>query len=126
MSIVLLGVMLWKLVSANGGQPHEDKPSYSEFMAKVDAGDVKELTMYLSPNSYDLQGEYTRPQNRKFDVMIPKEDAPVVTKALRDKAVQISVKEVRSGDWVLLLLNGLPLLLLVGFCLFLIDRKSVV
>jgi len=29
MSIVLLGVMLWKLVSANGGQPREDKPSYS-------------------------------------------------------------------------------------------------
>jgi cell division protease FtsH len=124
MSIVLLGVMLWKLVSANGGQPREDKPSYSEFMAKVDAGDVKELTMYLSPNSYDLQGEYIRPQLRKFDVMIPKEDAPVVTKALRDKAVQISVKEVRSGDWVLLLLNGLPLLLLVGFCLFLMRQMQ--
>lgn len=124
MSIVLLGVMLWKLVSANGGQPREDKPSYSEFMAKVDAGDVKELTMYLSPNSYDLQGEYIRPPLRKFDVMIPKEDAPVVTKALRDKAVQISVKEVRSGDWVLLLLNGLPLLLLVGFCLFLMRQMQ--
>jgi cell division protease FtsH len=124
MSIVLLGVMLWKLVSANGGQPREDKPSYSEFMAKVDAGDVKELTMYLSPNSYDLQGEYIRPALRKFDVMIPKEDAPVVTKALRDKAVQISVKEVRSGDWVLLLLNGLPLLLLVGFCLFLMRQMQ--
>ena len=124
MSIVLLGVMLWKLVSANGGQPREEKPSYSEFMAKVERGDVKELTMYLSPNSYDLQGEYVNPANRKFDVMIPKEDAPVVTKALRDKAVQISVKEVRSGDWVLLLLNGLPLLLLVGFCLFLMRQMQ--
>ena len=47
MSIVLLGVMLWKLVSANGGQAREDQPSYSEFMAKVEAGDVKEVTMYL-------------------------------------------------------------------------------
>ncbi len=27
MSIVLLGVMLWKLVSANGGQAREDQPS---------------------------------------------------------------------------------------------------
>jgi cell division protease FtsH len=124
MSIILLGVLLWKLVSANGGRPPEDRPSYSEFMAKVDAGDVKELTMYLSPNSYDLQGEYVRPALRKFDVMIPKEDAPVVTKALRDKGVQISVKEVRSGDWVLLLLNGLPLLLLVGFCLFLMRQMQ--
>jgi cell division protease FtsH len=124
MSIVLLGVMLWKLVSANGGQAREEQPSYSEFMAKVEAGDVKELTMYLGQLSYDLQGEYIRPANRKFQVTIAKEDAPNVTKALRDKAVQIKVKEVRSADWVLLLLNGLPLLLLVGFCLFLMRQMQ--
>ena len=124
MSIVLLGVMLWKLVSANGGQAREEQPSYSEFMAKVEAGDVKELTMYLGQVSYDLQGEYKNPANRKFEVTIAKEDSPNVTKELRDKAVQIKVKEVRSADWVLLLLNGLPLLLLVGFCLFLMRQMQ--
>jgi len=124
MSIVLLGVMLWKLVSANGGQAREEQPSYSEFMAKVEAGDVKEVTMYLGQVSYDLQGEYKNPANRKFQVTIAKEDAPNVTKELRDKAVQIKVKEVRSADWVLLLLNGLPLLLLVGFCLFLMRQMQ--
>jgi cell division protease FtsH len=124
MSIVVLCVLLWKLVSANGGQAREDQPSYSEFMAKVDAGDVKEVTMYLGQISYDLQGEYRAPANRKFDVTIAKEDAPAVTKALRDKAVQFKVKEVRSGDWFLLLLNGLPLLLLVGFCLFLMRQMQ--
>jgi len=99
-------------------------PSYSEFMAKVDEGDVKEVTMYLSPNSYELQGEYTRPQNRKFRVTIPKENAPAITKALQDKAVQLSVKEVRSGDWVLILLNALPLLLLAGFVFFLMRQMQ--
>src|SRR5260370_21438570 len=93
-------------------------------MAKVEGGDVKELTIYLGQLSYDLQGEYIRPANRKFEVTIAKEDASNVTKALRDKAVQIKVKEVRSGDWVLLLLNGLPLLLLVGFCLFLMRQMQ--
>ena len=124
LSIVFLGAMLWKLVSANGAQARDDTPSYSEFMAKVDAGDVKELTMYLSPNSYDLQGEYIRPANRKFQVTIPKEDEPSVTKALREKAVQIKVKEVRSGDWVLILLNAAPLILLVAFCLFLMRQMQ--
>jgi cell division protease FtsH len=124
MSIVLLGVMLWKLVSANSGQAREEQPSYSEFMARVEAGDVKEVTMYLGQVSYDLQGEYKNPANRKFQVTIAKEDAPNVTKVLRDKAVQIKVKEVRSADWVLLLLNGLPLLLLVGFCLFLMRQMQ--
>ena len=123
-SIVFLGVMLWKLVSSNGQQAREDSPSYSEFMAHVDEGDVKEVTLYLSPNSYELQGEYTRPANRKFHVTIPKENAPEITKALHDKSVQLNIKEVRSGDWVLILLNALPLLLLAGFVFFLMRQMQ--
>src|SRR5437016_8438937 len=93
-------------------------------MAKVEAGDVKEVTMYVGQVSYELQGEYIRPANRKFQVTIAKEDAATVTKELRDKAVQIKVKEHGNADWVLLLLNGLPLLLLVGFCLFLMRQMQ--
>jgi cell division protease FtsH len=122
--IVFLGVMLWKLVSANGAQAREDEPSYSEFMQKVDAGDVKEVTLYLSPNSYELQGEYVRPANRKFHVTVFKESAPDLAKTLRDKAVQIKVKEVRSGDWLLILLNALPLILLAGFVFFLMRQMQ--
>jgi len=123
-SIVFLGVMLWKLVSSNGQAAREENPSYSLFMAQVDKGDVKEVTMYLSPNSYELQGEYTSPANRKFHVTIPKENAPEITKELKDKAVALNVKEVRSGDWVLILLNALPLLLLAGFVFFLMRQMQ--
>jgi len=123
-SIVFLGVMLWKLVSASGQSARDDEPSYSEFMAKVDAGQVKEVTMYLSPNSYELQGEYQIPANRKFRITIFKEGAPDLTKTLRDKAVKISVREVRSGDWILMLVNVAPLVLLVGFCLFLMRQMQ--
>jgi len=38
--------------------------------------------------------------------------------------VQLKVKEVRSGDWVLILLNAAPLILLVGFCLFLMRQMQ--
>jgi cell division protease FtsH len=124
LSIVLLGVMLWRLVSANGQAAREETPSYSEFMAHVDQGDVKEVTMYLSPNSYELKGEYVKPANKKFHTTIFKEDAPDLTKQLRQKSVAITVTEVRSGDWLLILLNALPLLLLVGFCLFLMRQMQ--
>src|SRR5260370_27128367 len=60
----------------------------------------------------------------KFQVSIPKEGAPTVTTALRDKGVQLKVKEVRSGDWVLILLNAAPLIVLVGFCLFLMRQMQ--
>jgi len=124
-SIVFLGVMLWKLVSANGSQAREQQPSYSEFMAKVDAGDIKEVTLYLSPNSYEVQGEYLRPANTKFIVTVFKEAAPDLVKQLKDKGAMIKgMKEVRSGDWILILLNAAPLILLVGFCLFLMRQMQ--
>ena len=123
-SIVFLGVMLWRLVSANSQTAREDTPSYSEFAAKVDAGDVKEVTLYISPNSYELQGEYIRPVNRKFRVTIPKEKAPQVMDTLRDKAVQLNVKEGRNSDWWLVLVNFLPLLLLAAFVFFLMRQMQ--
>ncbi|MGB6684402.1 MAG: ATP-dependent zinc metalloprotease FtsH, partial [Candidatus Acidiferrum sp.] len=124
-SIVFLGVMLWKLVSANGSQAREQQPSYSEFMAKVDAGDIKEVTLYLSPSSYEIQGEYRNPPNTKFTVTVFKESAPDIIKELRDKGAMIKgMKEVRSGDWILILLNAAPLILLVGFCLFLMRQMQ--
>ena len=43
---------------------------------------------------------------------------------LHDKAVQLNVKEVRSSDWVLILLNALPLLLLAGFVFFLMRQMQ--
>ncbi|MGA2302120.1 MAG: ATP-dependent zinc metalloprotease FtsH [Candidatus Acidiferrum sp.] len=116
--------MLWRLVSANGQAAREDTPSFSEFAAKVDKGDVKEVTLYLSQNSYELQGEYIQPANRKFRVLIPKEKAPQIMDTLRDRSVQLSVKEVRSSDWVLILLNALPLLLLAGFVFFLMRQMQ--
>ncbi len=122
-SIVFLGVLLWKLVSANGQQTREEEPSYSEFMAKVDQGEIKEVTLYLSPNSYELQGEYQK-EHKKFHTTIFKEAAPDLMKTLRDKTVQIKVKEVHSGDWVLILLNALPLLLLAGFVFFLMRQMQ--
>jgi 2-C-methyl-D-erythritol 2,4-cyclodiphosphate synthase len=122
-SIVLLGVMLWKLVSADGSHSRENEISYNEFMSKVDAGEIKEVTMYLSQTSYELVGRDVR-SNRSFHVTLFKEAAPSVTEHLREQGVQVTVKEVRSSDWVLLLLNGLPLLLLVGFCLFLMRRMQ--
>jgi len=122
-SIVLLGVMLWKLVSSNSQSSRESEITYSEFMAKVDAGDIKEATLYLQQNSYDLWGRDVG-SNRGFHTTLFKEAAPGVMEQLRQKGVQVKVKQVRSPDWLVLLLNGVPLLLLAGFCLFLLRRMQ--
>jgi cell division protease FtsH len=124
LAIVLLGVMLWQLVSKNGQSAREQTPAYSEFMAKVDEGSIKEVTIYLAPNAYEIQGEYKVPPDTKFRTTIAKEDLPVVSKSLRDKGLKISVKEVHSNDWLILLVNAAPLLLLAGFVFFLMRQMQ--
>ncbi|HKV62708.1 MAG TPA: 2-C-methyl-D-erythritol 2,4-cyclodiphosphate synthase [Candidatus Acidoferrum sp.] len=121
-SIVFLGTMLWKLVSTNGTSSRQDDISYSDFMAKLDTDDITAVTLYLSPNSYEVYGESAHPTRRKFRLTVPKEVVPDLLKQLREKNVPVEVKEVRTGDWTLILLNAAPLILLVGFCLFLMRQ----
>ncbi len=123
MFIILLGVVLWKMVSAGGQSAREQEPTYGEFMAQVDRGNVKEVTIYLSPNSYEVQGELREPVS-KFRVTIFKESAPDLAKQLRDKGVRINVKEVTRGDWITFLLNAAPLFLLVGFWIFMMRQMQ--
>ena len=126
MFIILLGVFLWKMVSGAGQSAREAEPSYGEFMAQADKGNVSEVTLYISQNSYEVQGEYREPVNgnKKFRVTIFKESAPDVTKQLREKGVLIRVKEVTRGDWITFLLNTAPLFLLVGFWIFMMRQMQ--
>jgi 2-C-methyl-D-erythritol 2,4-cyclodiphosphate synthase len=123
-SIVFLGIMLWKLVSANGNAPRGEELSYGDFLAKVDADNVSKVNLYLSANGYELSGECRQPENRPFHLVIPKEVVPALLGQFREKNVLINVREIRTGDWTLILLNAAPLILLVGFCLFLMRQMK--
>jgi cell division protease FtsH len=121
--IIMLGVLLWTLVSKSGQSAREEEPSYSEFMAQVERGNVKEVTLYLSPNSYEVEGEWREP-SKKFRTTIFKESAPDLATTLREKQVLINVKEVNRADWVTFLLNAAPLFLLVAFWIFMMRQMQ--
>jgi cell division protease FtsH len=121
--IVMLVILLWTLVSRSGQSAREEEPSYSEFTAQVDRGNVKEVTLYLAPTSYEVEGEWREP-SKKFRTTIFKESAPDLAKTLRDKNVLINVKEVNRADWVSFLLNAAPLFLLVAFWIFMMRQMQ--
>src|ERR1700680_3921266 len=121
--IIMLGVLLWTLVSKSGQSTREKEPSYSEFMAEVDRGNVKEVELFLSPTSYEVEGEKREPAE-KFRVTIFKESAPDLVKTLRDKQVLINVKEVNRADWVSVLFSAAPVLLLVAFWIFMMRQMQ--
>jgi len=121
--IIVLCVLLWKMVSSSGQSASVQEPSYSEFMAQVDRGNVKEVTLYLSPTSYDVEG-LTKDSDKKFRVTIFKESTPDLAKELRDKGVLINVKEVNRADWFSFLINAAPILLLVGLWIFMMRQMQ--
>jgi len=121
--IIMLGVLLWTLVSKSGQSARLEEPSYSEFMAQVDRGNVKEVTLYLGPNTYDVEGEWREPA-KKFHVTIFKESSQDLAKTLRDKQVLINVKEVSHADWVNVLMTAAPIILLVAFWVFMMRQMQ--
>jgi hypothetical protein len=110
MFVVMLFVGLWRVVSAKRQSTHELEPSYSEFISQVDRGNIKEATLYLSANSYEVEGTYREPANQ-FRVTISKESSSDLTKELLDKGALMNVKAVTRGDWINFLLMAAAFLL---------------
>jgi cell division protease FtsH len=121
--MVLLAVLLWRMTQGGSPESRELQPSYTDFLLHVDRGNVKEVTLYLSQFSAEAQGELKDPA-KKFRLTIPKESIPDLTHSLRDKAVQINIKEVSRGDWVNIAINLLPILLFVGLWVFMFRQMQ--
>jgi cell division protease FtsH len=121
--MILLAVVLWRMASTGGQSAHDEEPNYTNFLAKVQNNGVKDVQIYLSPNSAELQGEYR--EGGKFrGVTIANTAIPDVTKVLQDHNVIYNYKEVKNADWLTFLVNFGPLLLLVLFWVFMMKQMQ--
>ena len=121
--MVVLAVVLWQMASKGGPTAHEDEPNYTNFLAKVESGNIKAVTVYLSPNSAELQGEY-RDGTKFRGVTIANTAIPDVTKALQDKGVLYNYKEVKDGNWVSLLINLSPFIIILAIWIFMMRQMQ--
>jgi cell division protease FtsH len=121
--MILLAVVLWKMASTGGQSAHEDEPNFTNFLAKVQSGGVKDVTIYLAQNSAELQGEY-REAGKFKGVTIANTSIPDVTKALQDHNVLYNFKEVKNADWLTFLMNFAPIILLVLFWIFMMRQMQ--
>ena len=118
-----LAVVLWQMASKGGPSTHEDQPNYSNFLAKVESGNVKNVTISLSPNSAELQGEY-RDGGKFRGVTVANTAIPDITKALQEKGVLFDYKEVKDANWVNLIVTLSPLLLFLGIWIFMMRQMQ--
>ena len=113
--ISLMMILLFNLF--NQPRTSQEKIIFSEFLAALERGEVKEVTVQ-GPNLY---GRYV---NRKeFKTYAP--NYPDLIKALKEKDVKISAKPEDDSPWYMtLLVSWFPMLLLIGFWIFFMRQMQ--
>jgi cell division protease FtsH len=123
MAMILLAVLLWKMASTGGQTVRDQTPSYTDFQAAVEKGNVSDATILLSPVSAEVDGEFRDPKV-KFHVTVPKETLSDLTKELQAKDVVVNIKEVQKQDWPTLLVDAIPFVILLVVFLFIMRQMQ--
>jgi 2-C-methyl-D-erythritol 2,4-cyclodiphosphate synthase len=94
--------------------------AYREFQTLVDNGDVVSAKIYLETDSARV---YALLKTSKYvETTVPSAELSDLIKRLRDRGSNINVSESRDWDWTLVVLTAVPVILLIGFCVFLARR----
>jgi cell division protease FtsH len=116
--IVLSGVLLWQVVNAGNSGVKEREINFSQFMNDVDQAKVKDVTI----TGPDVRGQYAN-EKAAFHTTVPA-NYPDMIKILRDKGVNITVKDASGGGWPTWLLNLAPIVLLAALWIFMIRQMQ--
>jgi len=117
--ILLSGVLLWQVVKAGGTGDKEAEISFSKFLQDVDRGDVSEVTIVGT----EVHGKY-KSNGAGFHTIAYAND-PEMIKNLRDKAVNINVKDNSGNGWPTYLLNLSPLILFAALWFVMIRQMQI-
>ena len=125
MVLILLALVVWRVFTPSGQAAKVTDISYSELQAQASSGNIKEMTIDISPNSYDIEGEY-RDTGGHFHATIFKEAAQELLKDMKDKGntAKINVKEVSHNDWMTIIMGALPFVLIIGFWIFMMRQMQ--
>jgi len=116
--IVLLCVaaLIWIVVRTGRG-PSEQTPTFSQFLTQVEQGKVKQITI----SGHDVKGTYNDGQHMATKVPL---NYPDLYKTLRDKNVDVDIREASSGNLVSILINAIPFVLLLAFWIFMMRQMQ--
>jgi cell division protease FtsH len=116
--IILSGVLLWQVVKAGGAGNKEQEMAFSKFMQEVDQGDVNDVTIVGT----DVHGKL-KSGSALFHTIVPA-NYPDMIKDLRDKGVNITVKDNSGNGWPTYLLNLSPLILFAALWFVMIRQMQ--
>jgi cell division protease FtsH len=114
MVIGLIVILLFNLFQAN--QSPRGEIVFSEFLKRVEGGDVREVTL----RGNGVTGRFG--DNTTFRTYTA--EYPDLVKSLRDKGVRIEVKPPDNNPWYAILLQWVPMLLFIGVWIFFMRQMQ--
>jgi cell division protease FtsH len=122
--LIACAVALWQVVQKNSGRPIEQEITFTELMAAVNSGRVSEATIRGGDvrSAAEVKGKYKDDTSRTFTAVVPA-NYPELYNKLQEKGVAVKVVET-SGLWLNILGSLLPILVIVGFWLFMMRQMQ--
>jgi len=116
--IVLLCVaaLIWIVVRSGRG-PNEAQLTFSQFLTQVEQGKVRKVSI----SGHDVKGDYN--DGSKLVTKVPL-NYPDLYRQLREKNVDVDIREASSGNLVSILINAVPFVLLLAFWIFMMRQMQ--
>jgi len=120
MVAALVIILFWNVSSWI--QRKETQLAFSEFMARVEKGNVVEVTLSGSPSGSEITGKLKNGQS--FRSFAPAGYYELVDKLL-SSGVEVSARETSCSSWLAHLINWTPILIMIAFLVFFMRQMQM-
>jgi cell division protease FtsH len=114
--ICVIVILVMALQTGRGRQ--EQQLTFTRFLDQVQAGKVKKVTI----TGTEVRGEF-KDEQAGLRTLIPA-NYPEVYKLLQEKGVETEIAKETSGNWVTVLANVIPFLLMIAIWVFLMRQMQ--
>src|SRR5688500_6489903 len=114
--LICVAALIWVVVRT-GRSGQEQNLTFTEFMNQGDQSKVKKVSI----DGNQVKGEYTDGSKRTTMITM---NYPDLYKQLREKNVNVDIKEAGTTHWVSILINAIPFVLLLAFWIFMMRQMQ--
>ncbi|HSK10694.1 MAG TPA: ATP-dependent zinc metalloprotease FtsH [Vicinamibacterales bacterium] len=115
MVLIVVGVLIWNF--STSFQPRERVISFTEFMQRVDTGQVASVTI----TGNEVTG--IDKSSETFRLIVPQQYEGLANR-LHEKGVTVTAERESTSPWTSLLYSWAPILLMIGFWIFLMRQMQ--
>ncbi|MBM3735686.1 MAG: ATP-dependent metallopeptidase FtsH/Yme1/Tma family protein [Acidobacteria bacterium] len=116
--LICVAVLLWAVVNS-GKNRKEELLTLTQFLAEVEAGRVKDVEI----EGNEVTGHFQQDQTRTLRTRVPL-NYPDIYKIMRERGVNVKIKDGTSLNLVSLLVQAIPFVLLIAFWIFMVRQMQ--